>query len=357
MRVLHVLNTGKYSGAENVVITLIHALEDTAECAYVSPDGPIRIILEENNITFYPISTKATNAKELKRIIDEFKPDIIHTHDYNAGIMAVLTGTRLPIINHLHNNTPWLRSFCGKSIAYGLSCLRYQKIFTVSDSVMNEFIFGNWFRTKSEVVGNPIDLNKIRQKANAQMDEALVSKAKTDLVFLGRLSPPKNIFFLLEVLRDVKKQLPNITLSVIGTGELRKDFEARIEELDLSENVVLFGFQNNPYPLLKQAKVMCMPSKWEGFGLAAVEAMALGLPVVAANVGGLSTIVNEQCGKLCEEKREYVDEIVRLLSDERFYRSKVDGAICRADKYDNLDTYKEAVVAVYTQLSSNKVVR
>lgn len=350
MRILHVLNTGKYSGAENVVITLIHALEGTAECAYASPDGPIRKILEENCITFYPVSTKATNAKELKKIITEFKPDIIHTHDYNAGIMAVLTGTRLPIVNHLHNNTPWLRLLCGKSVAYGLSCLRYQKIFTVSDSVMNEFIFGNWFRAKSEMVGNPIALNRIRQKSNAQMDEALVSKAKTDIAFLGRLSPQKNVFFLLDVLQEIKKQLPNVTLSVIGTGELRKDFEARIKELDLSENVVLFGFQNNPYPLLKQAKVMCMPSKWEGFGLAAVEALALGLPVVAANVGGLSAIVNDTCGRICETKGEYVSEIIQLLKEENYYNIKAAGAMRRANDYDNLEEYHRIMISTYSKL-------
>lgn len=357
MRILHILNTGRYSGAENVVITLIHALEGTAECAYVSPDGPIRKILEENRIAFYPVSTKATNAKDLKRIIAEFKPDVLHTHDYNAGIMAVLTGTKLPIINHLHNNTPWLKTLGIKSFVYGLSCLRYQKIFTVSDSVMDEFVFGERFRKKSEMVGNPINLSRIRQKADEAIDESLASKAKTDIAFLGRLSPQKNIFFLLEILREVKKVLPSVSLSVIGTGELREEFEAKIVELDLSENVVQFGFQSNPYPLLKQAKIMCMPSKWEGFGLAAVEALSLGVPVVAAKVGGLQTIINDACGKLCNTKMEYVDEILHLLSDENYYNSKVRGAICRADEYDNLKTYKDVMVNTYTELSSSKVVK
>ena len=49
MKVLHVLNTGKYSGAENVAITLIHALEGDVECAYTSPDGPIKEILKEGH--------------------------------------------------------------------------------------------------------------------------------------------------------------------------------------------------------------------------------------------------------------------------------------------------------------------
>lgn len=78
----------------------------------------------------------------------------------------------------------------------------------------------------------------------------------------------------------------------------RDKYGARIEELGLVHVIRLYGFQKNPYIYLKQAKVMCMPSKWEGFGLAAVEALALGKPVIAAPVGGLNDIINDNCGKL-----------------------------------------------------------
>lgn len=350
IRVLHILNTGRYSGAENVVITLIHTLDKTVNCAYVSPDGPIRDILAENQIDFYPVSTQATNAKELKKIIIDYKPDIIHTHDYNAGIMAVLTRTKVPIINHLHNNTLWLRKICLKSIAYGLSCLYYKRIFTVSDSVMREFIFGKIFLAKTEMLGNPIDLGRVRQNANSSISKELLESAKTDIVFLGRLSAPKNIFFLLEILRKIKTIKSDVKLSVIGDGELRTEFEEKVKEFDLCNNVIIFGFQKNPYPLLSQAKVMCMPSKWEGFGLAAVEALTLGIPVVAADVGGLSTIVRDSCGKLCKKKEEYVSEILKLLNEPDYYKQKVNGALERATELENLQTYSNQVYAEYCEL-------
>jgi glycosyltransferase involved in cell wall biosynthesis len=117
------------------------------------------------------------------------------------------------------------------------------------------------------------------------------------------LTPQKNIFFLLEILKDLKVLKPDMTVSIVGEGELRKEFEDKISEYNLQDNITLYGFQKNPYPYIMAAKVMCMPSAWEGFGLAAVEGMALGKPVVAAPVGGLTSIIDDSCGKLCSKKK------------------------------------------------------
>lgn len=347
MKVLHVLNTGKYSGAENVVITLIHALEGKVECAYASPDGSIRDILKEENIKYFPISTSAANAKELKRIIHLFKPDIIHTHDYNTGIMAYLTRTKIPIISHLHNNTPWLRTVCLKSLAYIASCVSYKKILTVSDSVMDEFIFSNLVKKKSQVVGNPINLSAIREK----VDEKGILQEPSDIIFLGRLSPQKKPLFFLEIVADIVKQIPNLRVAMVGSGELHEEVEAKIVELCLQNNVTLYGFQKNPYGLLNASKVMCMPSAWEGFGLAAIEALALGKPVTAAPVGGLKEIVNSECGGLCERKEEYIAELVKLLSDESYYNAKSDRARKRAVEYDNIKSYARLISEIYSTIA------
>lgn len=350
MKVLHVLNTGKYSGAENVVITLIHALEGEVESAYTSPDGPIRDILKEENINYFPISTSTTNAKELKRIIHQYKPDIIHTHDYNAGIMTCLTGTKISIINHLHNNTPWLRIVCPKSLAYIVSCINYKKILTVSNSVMDEFIFGNLVKKKSKVVGNPINLSKIFKKAN----EIGILQKPSDVIFLGRLSKEKNPLFFLEIIADIVKRIPNLSVAIVGSGELRKEVEDKIAELMLEKNIQLYGFQKNPYGLLKASKVMCMPSEWEGFGLAAVEGLALGKPVIASPVGGLKTIINNQCGRLCERKEEYVTELEKLFSDALYYNAKSEGAKKRAEEYDNIKNYSQQIREIYYTIAGHK---
>ena len=60
-----------------------------------------------------------------------------------------------------------------------------------------------------------------------------------------------------------------------------------------------------------------MPSLWEGFGLAAVEALTLGLPVVCSGAGGLCDIVNDSCGKICKTLDEYVSELVAMPTPTR----------------------------------------
>ena len=130
-------------------------------------------------------------------------------------------------------------------------------------------------------------------------------------------------------------------------GELREIVEEKIQELGLEEIINLKGFLENPYEILQKCKVLCMPSRWEGFGLAAVEALALGVPVVATEVGGLPGIIDESCGKLCDSKETFVEEIGSLLSDSELYRKKISGANKRAEELDNIDQYISDMINVY----------
>jgi glycosyltransferase involved in cell wall biosynthesis len=143
---------------------------------------------------------------------------------------------------------------------------------------------------------------------------------------------------------------PDLTVSIVGDGELRKEFEDKIAEYKLQDNITLYGFQENPYPYIKAAKVMCMPSAWEGFGLAAVEALALGKPVVASPVGGLKDIITEQSGYLCKEKEEFVASIERLLTEETLYKQKSKGALIRANELGNMKEYGNVILSVYQKL-------
>ena len=108
MKIIHFLNTNKYSGAENVAISIINQMKNDNEIIYVSLDGPIREYLEENNITFEPI--KKIGISELRRVIKKYNPDIIHAHDFTASIISSLVRGKRKLISHIHNNVKWLRN-------------------------------------------------------------------------------------------------------------------------------------------------------------------------------------------------------------------------------------------------------
>lgn len=342
-KIMHVLCTNSFSGAENVAISIINNFKSEAEFVYVSPDGPIKDVLKENGIAFYPI--KGVNVFTLKKAIKEIKPDIIHAHDFIAGFTCAFAAGKIPVINHLHNNAPWIKSFNPLTVAYFAAAKRIKKILTVSDAVMNEYIFGKAFKSKTAVIGNQVDIASIKAKAAASTAAELY-----DIIFLGRLSTPKNPVGFLEIISLVKSDFPKIHAVMVGDGELRQQVEDKIKELNLQDNITLKGFCKNPYGYLKGSKIICMPSLWDGCPLASVEALALGKPILASPVGGLVNVVTDECGRLCKTNSEFAEQIKLLLTNGEIYGKKSAAALLRADKFDNISEYTQAIKSAYNEV-------
>ena len=321
--------------------------EKEYDMVYCSPNGRIKKALRDRSISYVPI--KSMTILEVKRIIIKEKPDIIHAHDFTASVIASVVAFDIPVISHLHHNAPWLQKYCLKSILYGLSCLRYKKIITVSECVFDEYIFGKIFLKKLKVIANPVNIEAIIDRSTAyEYNDSF------DICFCGRLSQPKNPLMFLDIIKSIIKQHPNLKAVMIGDGELRKVVENRLDELDLKKNVKLLGFVDNPYPIIKNCKVMCMPSAWEGFGLVAVEALALGVPVVCSGVGGLSKIVDDSCGDICTSVRQYCNVLIELVDNEDVRKNKSILAMERAKKLNNIRLYRRKIDSMYKQIKNGR---
>ena len=118
---------------------------------------------------------------------------------------------KIPIINHIHNTPPWLKRPCLKSMAYGISCTRYNWIFTVSSSILHEYIFGKYIATKSTMIGNPFHAQMVREKSKLSG-----LKIPSDIVFLTHFQTKKPIF----IYRNHKRfnPLPSRYTSDYGRG-------------------------------------------------------------------------------------------------------------------------------------------
>lgn len=347
IKILHILNTGSYSGAENVVISIIEHSNEYANSVYAGREGSIKGILEKKGIDYYKLDN--LDIKNIRKAIRKIHPDIIHAHDFTAGIVTSFSTFSIPIISHLHNNSPWLKTICLKSFIYGFSCIKYKTILTVSDSIMKEYIFGKQLRKKTKIVGNPVDIHTICKKA----DKASYVDSY-DIVFLGRLSFAKNPFYFLEIINKCVQEFPHISVAMIGQGELTEEIKQKIENQGLQNTIKCLGFLDNPYGILKASKILCIPSLWEGYGLAAIEALALGIPVVSSDVGGLIDIVDDSCGKRCKLIEEYIVEIQKLLADCDYYKNKRAGAFTKAKKLDNTDSFHENIKKIYFTMIKNK---
>lgn len=342
--IVHILNTGEFSGAENVVISIIKEFQnkDDYEMIYVSLAGNIESRLKKEKIKFEPI--KKISIREINRVVRKYRPHIIHAHDFTASIVCACVAVNTPVISHIHNNPPWLKTFNIRSMAYAASCIKYKYMLGVSQSVFSEYIFGKLFRKKEKIIGNPISIKAIQEKALEANN-----KDAYDIVFLGRLTTPKNPIKFVEIVSEVNKKYP-VKAVMLGEGDLKPDIINRIKELKLNNIIDLRGFIENPYGILKESKILCMPSVWEGFGLAAVEALAVGTPVIAARVGGLPGFIDDSCGAICDLKEEYIEKIVLMLQRKNVYDEKVIGAYRKAKRLDNMDTYIKQIEQIYYKI-------
>ena len=345
-RIIHLMSTDDYSGAEKVAIDIIKGLKEDYDLIYVTRKGKINEILEKNNIKY--INIKKLSIREVRRIVKEYKPDIIHAHDYRASLIAAFSFIDVPIISHLHNNSPWIKILHPYSFAFLLASIRISKIFIVSHSIKNEYIFSKFVNKKIINIQNPVSVKNVTSQIPERVDK------KYDICFCGRLTKPKNPIKFIEVVSEIKKNFQGIRVIVLGDGELINDCKEKIKELNLQDNIILKGFVNNPYIYMAESKIFCLISDWEGYGLVAFESLALGLPCVVSNVGGLVNIVDEKCGKLCDNKEEFVKEIVNLMSNKKIYEKKSKNAIKKANSLENLRKYMRNIKTVYNELLGEK---
>ena len=135
----------------------------------------------------------------------------------------------------------------------------------------------------SAVIGNSV----------APMEADGHAERLADLVTVGRLDAGKNHQFLLEVLASARNNGRIVTLDIYGDGVLRRDLEQRISALGLDDQVRLRGFRRDVRAFLPGYRVYVHPAHTENAPLAVIEAMAAGLPVVAAPIGGIPELVRD----------------------------------------------------------------
>lgn len=347
IKVLHMLCSNCYSGAENVVCQIINMFkhDDRYEFVYASPNGPIKEALEARGINFEPMT--AASLGEFKRIIKDVKPDIIHAHDMRAGFLAALACEKIPLISHIHNNNFDSQKPTAKAFLYRYAAIKAKHIFWVSRSSFEGYYFHKGLENKSTVLYNVIDSNQLKEKAK----QAAI-RSQYDIVYIGRMTYPKNPQRLLEVLNAVIKERPETRCALIGTGDLEDVIKKNILKERLDENIDFLGFQSNPYGILENAKMMIMTSRWEGTPMCALEAMALGIPIVSTPTDGLRELVEQGCtGFLEEDDVALKERCIQILSDDSIRKSLAKATEARSKKMMDLNGYKSQLSEVYNKFS------
>ena len=291
MRVAHVHRIRGIGGSERHLLTLLPALAERGlEPVLIGLDDPGWSATDFYGALRVP-SIRIRSAHDLDplllgRLVRELRADIVHTHlvhaDAYGGVAAKVRGARL--VSTKHNDDPF-RSGAFRYVERGLTRLA-DRVIAITDSLR---------RFSIERVGVPAakietihyGLDGVPGAWGENPPDAVPSGARV-LLTVGRLTRQKGIDVAVRALAS----LPDDTvLVVLGEGPERSELERLARSLDVGGRLFLLGRVPDVAAWLRRATVLVHPARWEGFGLAVLEAMLAGLPVVATNVSSLPELV------------------------------------------------------------------
>jgi glycosyltransferase involved in cell wall biosynthesis len=215
------------------------------------------------------------------------RPLIVHAHGAEANFHGLLAAmiARVPVRIGEEIGIP-SHSRKAKLIFHLIYRLSHQVI-GISKSVTDWLLSSREVRPEHAMcLYNPVELPVVRKP----QEQGPLSVFR--VCFVGRLESVKNPLALVRATRDLVAKGVPIEIWLIGDGSQREQIERDVLSLGLSREVKLLGFQSDPFQFVRQCNLYVQPSLSEGFGIAMVEAMGCGLPVVVTNVGGAPEIVS-----------------------------------------------------------------
>lgn len=173
-----------------------------------------------------------------------------------------------------------------------------------------------------KVIHNFIDTDVFKPVCNKQFKEHVAPNGEKILVHTSNFRPVKRVSDTIRILKEVQKKVP-ARLLLVGDGPDRSETERLARELEVHEDVVFLGKQDGLAEILSSSDIFLLPSQSESFGLAALEAMACGVPVISSSVGGLPELVrHNETGFIAEfgDVERMAKYAVDLLTNERKYK-------------------------------------
>lgn len=275
-------------------------------------------------------------------IIRKERPDLILAFLDRAIILTLLSTFfhKTPVIVSERNgvtqslNTRHFFARHALRFTYKFLFKRASKIIAVSRKIKEELTQFQISPKKIEVVHNPYEIEVVEELKQKDLPKEYADFFKSGKVIIniGRFHSVKNQLHLIDVFMDVKKSIPELKLCIIGKGPLRHQIESSIVEKDIQQDVLLPGFQKNPYAFLYNSTLYVATSLYEGFPNTLVEAMLCEIPVVAYDcIAGPREILEDKYGLLIP------------LNHSEMLRNAIESLLT------NPDSYKDYKLAGYSR--------
>lgn len=304
IRILQIINSVNIGGAETMLLNLLDGLNsnhfETGLCVIgKSPLGEEARLrgVEVKEIPPYKSKKDFHFLLNLARTIHRLRPDVVQAHIWFTNLYSCLCGKMLgiPVISTFHSNHSVETLFERLSIRtiYHFS----KRVVMVSDYQIRHFGFSSRMR-KISVIMNGVRIFPLNEMSEEEMGEIKneqlgVGNGDKIITYVSNLRPVKGHIFLLQAFRLVLKECKDTRLILIGDGPLGDELIKKSEEYGIRDKVRFLGFRDDVMDLLSVTDVFVHPSLSEANSIAIMEAMAMGRPVIAANVGGNLELIND----------------------------------------------------------------
>lgn len=298
LKVLHIIGGGEFGGAEKHILNLAGAVDPQAAeltvcCLFSAPFVEYAARAGINALAV-PMRGKADLGlvRKLSVLIKDGEFDIVHTHGVRANLLGRLAARQAgkkKVITTVHSLLE--RDYQGavlrlaNNLAERATRSLTDHFIAVSQGLKDRLVAGGIPAKSISVIHNGIILDAIKPAEKPSIKEAPL------VGIVARLHAVKGHRYFIEAAREILLQRPETRFLIVGDGSYRPVLEKLAGSLGVSDKVTFTGFVEDVYSLMTKLDLLVISSLWEGFGLTAIEALALGVPVVATEVGGLPEVV------------------------------------------------------------------
>ncbi|HUH51915.1 MAG TPA: N-acetyl-alpha-D-glucosaminyl L-malate synthase BshA [Flavobacterium sp.] len=349
------------------------------EVHFITYKQPVRLELLNPNIYYHEVNVQEyplfhyqpyelALSSKIVDMVNLYKIELLHVHyaiphayaGYMAKKMLEDQGIRIPMVTTLHGTDITL---VGKhpnyKTAVSFSINKSDVVTSVSESLKKETYATFNIKKDIQVVPNFIDFTDEVYKIDHKCERHLLATENEKIItHVSNFRRVKRISDVIDVFYKVQKEIPS-KLLLVGDGPEKEKAEEQCERLGIANKVIFFGNTHEVNRILCSSDLFLLPSETESFGLAALEAMALEVPVISSNSGGLPEVnIDGVSGYLSDvgDTDEMAANAIKILSDEKVLHQFKVNAKKTAYKFDVVNIlplyekiYKEALAQNATQ--------
>lgn len=354
-KILMVVTSAEFGGAQEHVVDLVSGLRSRYRIGLAAGRGDsLPRQLEKFGVEFFLVGSfrrEISPLQDLKtvfalrKILKKWRPDLLHAHTSKAGVMVKLQRvfSRLPIVYTPHNWSFNHNNATGSHrLNYAVESLTNRfadKIVCVSQAEL-DLVEDAWFRDRVTVIPNGIEIRPLLRMSREKI-----------ILWVGRFEEPKLPELAISAFLGLPEKIRSgWRLVLLGEGSKKAELQRCYAE---NSNVIFLGYvpRSEVLDWMARSSGLVLVSRWESFGLAALEAMNLGLPVLASEVGGLCEILRDgETGFLVRNDLDSVAQGMLQLLQDPARRQRIGEQAYAASLEYSKERMVDAVDRVYTDL-------